>query len=64
VQPDTEKMMIIKELEREVKDLKRFESDALRVQDKTIATRLDRSGAINDVATIPPKKWNFHPTKK
>jgi hypothetical protein len=31
VQPVTEKMMVVRELEREVKDLNRFEKDGLRV---------------------------------
>jgi hypothetical protein len=57
-------MMVVRELEREVKDLNRFEKDGLRVYQKNIATRQDRSGAIHDVATIPHKKWDFNPSKK
>jgi len=42
-------MLVVRELEREVKELNKFEKDSLRVAQKTIQTRLDRAGAINDV---------------
>ncbi len=57
VQPLTEKMLVVRELEREVKDLNKFEKDALKVHEKNIQTRQERSGAIKDVAQIPSKKW-------
>ena len=34
VQPNTEKMLVVRELEREFKDLNKFEKDALRIYDK------------------------------
>jgi hypothetical protein len=32
----TEKMLVVRELEREVRDLNKFEKDALKVHQKTI----------------------------
>lgn len=57
VQPVTEKMLVVRELEREVRDLNKFEKDALKVHQKTIQTRQERTGAIKDVSSIPGKKW-------
>lgn len=34
VQPNTEKMLVVRELEREFKDLNKFEKDALRIYEK------------------------------
>ena len=34
VQPNTERMLVVRELEREFKDLNKLEKDALRIQDK------------------------------
>ena len=56
VQPNTEKMLVVRELEREFKDLNKFEKDALRIFDKQISTRLDRCGAIREVGAIPASK--------
>lgn len=64
VQPVTEKMLVVRELEREVKNLNKFEKDALRVHQKNIATRQDRTGAIRDVACIPAKKYDAAQKKK
>jgi len=58
VQGDTTKMLVVRELEREFKDLNKFEKDAMRIHDKQISTRLDRAGAITEVAAIPPSKDN------
>ena len=49
-------MLVVRELEREFKDLNKFEKDALRIYDKQISTRLDRCGAIREVAAIPASK--------
>jgi len=56
VQKDTETMLVVRELEREFKDLNKFEKDALRVNQKGISTRQDRSGAIREVNRIQPRK--------
>lgn len=56
-------MLVVRELEREVKDLNKFEKDALHVHQKNIATRQTREGAIKDVANIPEKKWDYKITK-
>ena len=56
VQKDTETMLVVRELEREFKDLNKFEKDALRVNQKTISTRQDRAGAIREVNRIPAAK--------
>ena len=56
VQKDTETMLVVRELEREFKDLNKFEKDALKVNQKSIATRQDRSGAIREVNRIPASK--------
>jgi len=64
VQDKTEKILVVRELEREVKDLNKYEKDTLKVHHKNIMTRLDRSGAINDVSAIPARKVDFNPTKR
>lgn len=56
VQKDTETMLVVRELEREFKDLNKFEKNALRVNQKGISTRQDRSGAIREVNRIPARK--------
>lgn len=56
VQPNTEKMLVVRELEREFKDLNKFEKDALRIYEKQISTRIDRAGAIREVSGIPASK--------
>lgn len=56
LQPTTEKMLVARELEREFKDLNKFEKDNLRVWQKGISTRIDRSGTIRVVNAIPASK--------
>ena len=56
VQKDTETMLVVRELEREFKDLNKFEKDALKCDQKGIATRQDRAGAIREVNRIPASK--------
>lgn len=63
VQKNTETMLVVRELEREFKDLNKFEKDNLKVFQKSISTRQDRSGAIREVARIPPSN-NFKPRNK
>ena len=52
-QPTTEKMLVARELEREFKDLNKFDKSQLRVWDKGISTRIDRAGTIRVVNNIP-----------
>ena len=49
-------MLVVRELEREFKDLNKFEKDALRIYEKQISTRIDRAGAIREVSHIPASK--------
>ena len=53
LQPTTEKMLVARELEREFKDLNKFDKSQLRVWDKGISTRIDRAGTIRVVNNIP-----------
>lgn len=52
VQPNTEKMLVLRELEREVKELNKFEKDTLKVYEKPIATRIDRTGKLKELAEV------------
>jgi len=52
-------MLVARELEREFKDLNKYEKDNLRVWQKGISTRIDRSGTIRVVNAIPA----FRPDK-
>jgi len=56
VQPTTEKLFVARELEREFKDLGRFEKNNLHVHEKKITTRSDRAGTIRVVNAIPALK--------
>ena len=49
-------MLVAHELEKEFKDLGRFEKNNMRVHEKTIATRIDRKGTIRVVNGIPALK--------
>ena len=53
MQPTTEKMLVAREIEREFKDLGRFEKQNMRVHEKGIATKIDRTGRIRVVNDIP-----------
>ena len=48
--------MVARELEREYKDLNKFDKDHQRVWEKGIGTRIDRAGTIRVVNGIPPLK--------
>lgn len=56
LQSNTEKMLVARELEREFKDLNKYEKDNMRVWQKGISTRIDRAGTIRVVNAIPPFK--------
>ena len=56
IQPTTEKMLVAREIEREFKDLGRFEKSNKHVHEKGISTRIDRKGTIRVVNAIPPLK--------
>lgn len=57
IQPTTEKMLVSRELEREFKDLGRYERTNKRVHEKTITTRNDRAGTIRVVNNIPALRY-------
>jgi hypothetical protein len=42
-------MLVMKELEREYRDLNKFKKDSLRVDQKKISTREDRTGALRNI---------------
>ena len=53
VMKDTEKLLVARELDRELKDLKKYEKDNLRIWEKQISTRIDRAGTIRQINSIP-----------
>ena len=56
VHKKTEHLLVARELEREFKDLNKFEKDNLRIWDKGISTRIDRPGTIRVINNIPALK--------
>ena len=56
VQQTTEKLLVAREIEREFKDLGRYEKQNKRVHEKGISTRIDRAGTIRVVNAIPPMR--------
>ena len=56
VHKKTEHLLVARELEREFKDLNKFEKDHLHIWEKGISTRIDRSGTIRVVNAIPAFK--------
>lgn len=56
VHKKTEHLLVARELEREFKDLKKFEKDNLRIWEKGISTRIDRPGTIRVINNIPAFK--------
>lgn len=56
VQPNTEKMLVMRELEREFRDLNKYQKDTLKVHEKMIQTRVDRTGALRRINEIREKK--------
>ena len=60
VHKKTEHLLVARELEREFKDLNKFEKTNLRVYEKTTSTRIDRPGTIrviNDIPALKPIEW-------
>ena len=58
---DTKKLFIQRELEREFKDIKRFDKLNLKVHEKHTATSIDRAGTIrmlNDIPALRPDGQN------
>ena len=53
VHKKTEHLLVARELEREFKDLNKFEKDHLRIWDKGTATRINRPGTIRVINNIP-----------
>lgn len=56
VHKKTEHLLVARELEREFKDLNKFEKVGLRIWDKPTSTRVDRPGTIRVVNEIPALK--------
>ena len=53
VHKKTEHLLVARELEREFKDLNKFEKDNLHIWEKGISTRIDRPGTIRVINSIP-----------
>ena len=53
VHEKTEHLLVARELEREFKDMNKFEKDNLRIWEKGISTRIDRKGNIRVINNIP-----------
>lgn len=56
VHDKTEHLLVARELEREFKDLNKFEKDNLRIWEKGTSTRIDRKGNIKIINSIPALK--------
>lgn len=56
VHEKTEHLLVARELEREFKDLNKFEKDNLRIWEKGTSTRIDRKGNIKIINSIPALK--------
>ena len=56
VHKKTEHLLVARELEREFKDLNKFEKDNLHIWEKGISTRIDRPGTIRVINSIPAFK--------
>ena len=56
VHAKTEHLLVARELEREFKDLNKFEKDNLRIWEKGTSTRIDRAGNIKIINNIPALK--------
>lgn len=56
VHKKTEHLLVARELEREFKDLNKFEKDNLKIWEKGISTRIDRPGTIRVINNIPAFK--------
>ncbi len=63
IQPNTEKMLVMRELEREYRDLNKYQKDSLKVHEKQIATRNDGCGALRRIEEIPPSKQEHKKSK-
>ena len=49
-------MLVMRELEREFRDLNKYQNDTLKVNEKQIQTRVDRTGALRRIKEIPESK--------
>ena len=58
VQDNTEKLLVMRELEREFKDMNRYEKDSQRIFQKGVQSKPDRTGSIRDVQGIHGSKEN------
>ena len=51
-------MLVARELEREFKDLNKYEKEGLSIWEKGISTRIDRAGTIRVINAVPALKPN------
>ena len=58
IQNNTEKLLVMRELEREFKDLNRFEKESQKIFQKGVTSKPDRTGSIRDVQGIHGSKEN------
>ena len=49
-------MLVMRELEREFRDLNKYQKDTLKVNEKQIQTRVDRTGALRRIKERPESK--------
>lgn len=56
IQNNTEKLLVMRELEREFKDLNRFETETQKIFQKGVSSKPDRTGSIRDVQGIHSSK--------
>ena len=56
VQPNTEKILVMRELEREFGELNRHCANRSKIHEKPIETRIDRAGALRRIEEIPATK--------
>ena len=49
-------MLVMRELEREFRDLNKYQKETLKVNEKQIETRVDRTGALRRIKEIPESK--------
>ena len=56
IQQTTEKLLVVREREREFNQFNKMENEDLRVFEKNIATRQNRQGVIREINQIRPRK--------
>jgi hypothetical protein len=64
VQDNTEKILVLRELEREFKDLTRYEKETKNIHEKGVASKPDRTGTIRTIVNCEPSKKEPGPHKE